>query len=110
MTSRGFATKDQDKSNTCSNTWEVGANPGRRDKWSVPVRTRHVLVRVGRPTALPEQGLVVEWRKRGRQWWALVAFVDTQFPDHTLYVRWVPADVLAPVPWVDPNAIRWPRN
>jgi hypothetical protein len=85
----------------------MGANPSRRDAWPRPTRTRHVLVRTGRHTALPQQGLVVEWRLRGKVWWALVALLDVSYPDARLALRWLPGDDLVPVDWPDINAIVW---
>lgn len=58
-------------------------------------------------TALPQQGLVVEWRLRGTVWWALVALLDVSYPDSRLALRWLPSDDLVPVSWPDINAIAW---
>ena len=75
-------------------------------KWRTPVRTRHVLVYgIGRPTALPMQGLILEWKRKdkGRTWIAHVAYIDDRYPDSKLIVQWLEAKSLRPVPWIDPN-------
>lgn len=58
-----------------------------------PRRTRHVWV-VTERGAEPEQGFVVDWRRRNASWEALVVTVQA---DESTLQRWLPAVDLAPV-------------
>ena len=58
---------------------------------------------IGRPTALPMQGLILGWKRKGRTWIAHVAYLDDRYPDPKLIVQWLEAKTLRPVPWIDPN-------
>ena len=48
-----------------------------RDVWSPNEPTRHVLIkRTDYRYARPFQGYVVDWKRQGRKWIALVVFID----------------------------------
>ena len=72
--------------------------------WPVPRATRHVWVRLDNaPHAAPVQGLVLEWRRHGYQWWASVLTVTTDEQGRPRQeVRWVEVERLTPVR-SDPN-------
>lgn len=81
----------------------MGMNPPKRDAWPPFKRVRLVLVRREPWTVRPKQGLVVDWRKVGTRWRALVVLVDddtVRGPD--VRMEWIPLDRLIPIP-VDPN-------
>ena len=84
---------------------QVGANPGRRDRWPPYRSVRFVLVRRHRHLA-PARGLVIGWR-RGRSGWDAKVVYVTDDPGAVqatlgLHVDWIPSARLVPVN-VDPN-------
>lgn len=59
-------------------------------------RTRHCWVRD--PDAQGEwPGLVLEWRKQGESWLALVVYLPTEGPQMTTVQEWLNAERLRPV-------------
>jgi hypothetical protein len=83
----------------------VGANPGKRDAWPRPRRTRHVWVRATGKQH-PRQGVVLAWRRTVTGWEAWVVFVDESKREPSLVQRWVDVRQLSAV-WSDPNATGW---
>ncbi|MGL4177528.1 MAG: hypothetical protein ACRCSN_15790 [Dermatophilaceae bacterium] len=75
-------------------------NPPKRDQWPPWPDTRFVLVRnIG---TKPCRGLLVEWRRNGYAWEALVVWYDDIAPYPTTRMDWITNSRLIPVP-VDPN-------
>lgn len=71
--------------------------------WPRPQRTRHVWIRLGGQLAPPVQGLVLEWRRQGYQWFALVTYVMQTSEGGQVYLQsWYPREQLTPVR-SDPN-------
>lgn len=72
--------------------------------WPVPRATRHVWVQMDdTPHAAPVQGLVLEWRRHGYQWWASVMAVNVDERGRPrAEVCWVEVTRLTPVR-SDPN-------
>ena len=83
----------------------MGANPGRRDAWPRPRRTRHVWVRAS-GTQPPRPGVVLGWRRARTGWQAWVVFVDESKREPMLVQRWLDAGQLSAVR-SDPNATGW---
>lgn len=90
----------------------MSANPGRRDKWPPPQQWRHVWVRFGLgATPAPYPGLIIEWKREGARWFALVVYLEEDAYDHhdrrhrpAFRQRWIRAQYLRPAP-TDVNAI-----
>jgi hypothetical protein len=81
-------------------------NRSRRDVWPPYEPTRHVLVkRQDHRYARPMQGFVVEWRRVGNEWEALVAFADETHAGAPVTVTWFPVEQLRPCR-PDPNEPR----
>lgn len=84
----------------------VGMNPSRFDRWPKPERIRHVWVYGPTRADRPYQGLVLEWKREGRDWAARVAWVidrdDSRAGEPPYVVAWVPRRLLGPVR-SDPN-------
>jgi len=80
-------------------------NPSSFDKWPRYERVRLVLVRREHRYERPWQGLIVDWRKTGRTWEALVTYIDDRAEGSGLRQEWFPATQLRPVD-VDPNPPR----
>jgi len=86
-------------------------NRSKRDVWPPYEPTRHVLIkRQDYRYARPWQGFVVEWKKTGKRWDALVVFANEALDGRPcegapIIVRWFPADQLRPCR-PDPNTPR----
>ena len=75
--------------------------------WPRPRTTRHVWVSQPGVQVPPVQGFVVEWRRHGYRWWALVLTVHTPAAEPPLTkLEWVRAERLKPVR-SDPNGDAW---
>ena len=88
---------------------KVSANPPKADAWPPFKRVRFVLVRREPWTALPVQGLVLDWRKAGPRHQALVAYVDEALHPKRIITEWMPAEKLTPIR-ADPNVIDYGRS
>ncbi|MEO6604655.1 MAG: hypothetical protein ABIN55_03485 [Aeromicrobium sp.] len=87
----------------------MSANPPKADAWPPFKRVRFVLVRREPWTALPVQGLVLDWRKTGPNHQALVAYVDEALHPKRIITEWMPAEKLTPIR-ADPNVIDYGRS
>ena len=75
----------------------------RRDRqWPRPRRTRFVWVSRPGPQVPPVQGYVLDWRRHGYRWWALVVTVSSEEAPPVVLQEWLPAERLRPVR-SDPN-------
>ncbi len=83
----------------------MGANPGKRDAWPSPRRTRHVWVRATGKQP-PRQGVVIAWRRWSGGWQAWVAYVDESKREPAIVQRWVDLRDLSAV-WSSPNDTGW---
>jgi hypothetical protein len=79
----------------------VGANPPKHDAWGPYADVVFVLVRnVGH--LKPSRGLIIDWKRQGRRWEALVVWRDDAALKPIVKMDWLPIDQMVPVP-VDPN-------
>lgn len=83
----------------------MGMNRPKRDKWPAHEPTRFVFISHGTRFERPWQGFVIDWKRHGYKWSALVAYMDESDEDLPLVQRWFPLDELRPVT-VDPNPPR----
>lgn len=80
-------------------------NPGKRDKWPRYDRPRFVLINRERRYERPWQGYVVDIKESGRQWEALVAWVDDEADGQPMRLEWLSTSKLR-FAEVDPNPPR----
>ena len=71
-------------------------NPSKRDRYPLPKHLRHVWVRPEKFKA-PVEGLVVDWRREGDDWSALVVFVWTANDQNVVCQTWFDQEALLPV-------------
>ena len=83
----------------------VGMNPSSFDRWPRYERVRFVLVKRQHRYERPWQGFIVDWRKTGRRWEALVTYVDDRAEGSGVRTDWFPDSQLRPIE-VDPNPPR----
>lgn len=84
----------------------MGMNQSKRDVWPPYEPTRHVLIkRQDYRYARPFQGFVVDWKKAGKGWEAIVVFMDETQEGLPLVQRWFPVERLRPC-HPDPNVPR----
>jgi hypothetical protein len=78
----------------------MGMNPSKFDVWPRQKVIRHCWVRRQYRYQVPFQGLVLDWKKEGHTWLALVTYVEDDSDGNTLSVRteWVEAHHLLEVP------------
>ena len=75
------------------------AGPGARvQSVNRPRPARHCWVASATRDDVPHAGLVIEWRKRDADWWALVTYVVDEDGAAVVVTQWVSADLLRPVP------------
>jgi hypothetical protein len=83
-------------------------NRSKRDVWPPYEPTRHVLIkRQDYRYARPFQGFVVDWKRAGKKWEALVVFMDERQDGTPLVQTWFPVDQLTPC-HPDPNPSKDP--
>ena len=75
----------------------VGMNPSRRERWPVEPGTRHVWIMGRYRYELPIQGYIIDRKKRGAKWVALVVYMTKVDEEHAVVQRWVPMSKLRPV-------------
>ncbi|NRQ51565.1 hypothetical protein [Aeromicrobium stalagmiti] len=81
-------------------------NRPKSDKWPPYKPTRHVLIkREDHRFARPFQGFVVDWKRTGKKWEALVVFMDERVDGMPLVQTWFPIEQLMPC-HPDPNPRR----
>lgn len=82
-------------------------DPGRFAPW----RSALLPLPLARPpwTALPAQGLVLDWRRAGTNHQALVAYVNEALHPKRIITEWMPAEKLTPIR-ADPNVIDYGRS
>ena len=79
----------------------VSANPPKNDAWRPYADVRFVLIRnAGR--LKPSRGLILDWKRDGQHWEALVVWHDDAALKPVVKMDWLRIDQLIPVP-VDPN-------
>lgn len=84
----------------------MGMNRSKRDVWPPYEPTRHVLIkRQDYRYARPFQGFVVDWKRDGKRWEALVVFMDERQDGVPLVQMWFPLEQLTPCS-PDPNPER----
>lgn len=76
----------------------------RKDRqWPRPSATRHVWVLQQGPQVPPVQGMVLDWKRHGYHWWALVLTVtQAEGAGPVTVTEWLPLGRLVPVR-SDPN-------
>ncbi|MAO79761.1 MAG: hypothetical protein CMH82_03685 [Nocardioides sp.] len=80
---------------------DVSANPPKNDAWRPYGDVRFVLIRnTGR--LKPSRGLILDWKREGRRWEALVVWHDDAALKPVVKMDWLRLEDLIPVP-VDPN-------
>lgn len=72
-------------------------NPKKTERWPIPAGTRHVWIMQKYRYEIPVQGYVIDRKKQGSEWVALVAYMDTHHDDQALIQRWLPMRKLKPV-------------
>lgn len=72
-------------------------NPKRTERWPIPAGTRHVWIMHKRRYEIPVQGYVIDRKKQGPEWVALVAYMDTHHDEPAFIQRWLPMRRLKPV-------------
>ena len=82
----------------------MGVRIPRNDAWGPYKRVRFVLVRQSPWTAKPLQGLILDWRKTGTKWRALVIYVDDTGPWYHSITAWLDPERLTPIR-ADPNIV-----
>ena len=84
----------------------MGMNRSKRDVSPPYEPTRHVLIkRTDYRYARPFQRYVVDWKREGKNWVALVVFMDERQDGMPLVQTWFPIEQLTPL-HVDPNPSR----
>lgn len=79
----------------------MSASPPKNDAWRPYGDVRFVLIRnAGR--LKPSRGLVLDWKREGRRWEALVVWHDDAALKPVVKMDWLPVEDLIPVP-VDPH-------
>jgi hypothetical protein len=96
-----IASRQPPRSNICSIVVGVSANPPKNDAWPPWRDVRFVLIRsVGK--LRPCRGLVIDWKREGRAWQALVVYYDDAALKPVVKMDWLARTDLIPVP-IDPN-------
>lgn len=72
-------------------------NPSKRERWPVGPGTRHVWIMQRYRYEIPIQAYIIDRKKRGSKWVALVTYMDKVGEEHVLMQRWLPMDKLRPV-------------
>jgi hypothetical protein len=86
----------------------MGMNPSKWDRWPKQESVRMVWVRRQYRYERPFQGLVLDWKKAGSKWVALVTYVEDDSKGNTVSVRteWVEASNLLAVPSAADDLLR----
>lgn len=80
-------------------------NRPKSDRWPAYNPTRHVLIERDFRNDRPWQGFVVDWKRHGYKWSALVVFIDESVDGMPLVQQWLPIEKLRPMQ-TDPNPPR----
>lgn len=72
-------------------------NPKKRERWPIEAGTRHVWIMQRYRYEIPVQGYIIDRKKRGSKWIALVVYMDKDEGEFVVFQRWLPMSKLRPV-------------